>query len=85
MTHPYTRKLPARRGSFSWGRAPEPTRGMVIWRLFRRDQSGRLHCSLHAYSDRDPRETIADELRHARHHLRNKVDEIDLEIMGVMQ
>jgi len=58
---------------------------MVIWRLFRRDQSGRLHCSLHAYSDRDQREFIADELRHARHQLRNRVDDIDLEIMGVTQ
>lgn len=85
MSHPYTRKLPARRGSFSWGRAPEPARGIVIWRLFRRDQSGLLHGCQRTFSDRDPREFIAAELRDARHHLRNKVDEIDLEIMGVMQ
>jgi hypothetical protein len=85
MSRPHTRKLPARRGSFSWGRAPEPARGIVIWRLFRRDQSGRLHALQLAFSDHDPREYIANELRHARHHLRNKVDEIDLEIMGVTQ
>lgn len=85
MTHPYTRKLPAHCRPFAWGRAPEPARGMVIWRLFRRDQSGRLHALQRAFSDHDPREFIAAELLHARHQLRNKVDEIDLEIMGVSQ
>ena len=83
MTHPYTRKLPAHRGTFSYARIPMD--GGVTYRLFRRDMSRALHAELCPFHPDCDRRVIAQQLRKARRRLRETVDEIDLEIMGVTQ
>ena len=57
----------------------------TVYRLFRRDQSGRLHCEMRVFHPDYPRRLMAQKLNRARHQLRNQVDEIDLAIMGVTQ
>jgi len=79
-----TRKPPAPRGSFSYARIPL-LGGGVAYRLFRRDQRRVLHAELLPFHPDCDRRTIARDLHAARHRLRNTVDEIDLEIMGVTQ
>ena len=81
---PITRKLPAHRGCFSYGRIPLECGG-VTYRLFRRTMEGRLYYEPLTFSRLDSRSLVARELNIARHRLRNTVDEIDLEIMGVTQ
>ncbi len=84
MTHPTTRKLPAHKGVFSYARIPMDGGG-VAYRLFRRDMRRALHAELRNFHPDCSRSLIARELNIARHQLRNTVDEIDLEIMGVTQ
>lgn len=84
MTRPTTRKLPAHRGVFSYGRVHEKN-GCVVYRLFRRSLDRRVHGITKAFDPSCERNHIARELNIARHQLRNTVDEIDLEIMGVTQ
>lgn len=83
MTRPYTRKLPAHRGTFSYARIPMD--GGVTYRLFRRDMRRALHARLLNFHPECDRQRIARELRIERRRLRETVDEIDLEIMGVRQ
>lgn len=84
MTHPATRKLPAHRGCFSYARVPLDGGG-VVYRLFRRDQNRVLHAEMLTFhSDGECcRCVVARRLREARHRLRDTVDDIDLEIMGL--
>lgn len=82
-SRPFTRKLPAHRGTFSYARIPTEAGG-VMYRLFRRDQRRVLHAELLPFHPSCTRQLIAETLRVARHRLRNTVDEIDLEIMGVV-
>lgn len=84
MNRPITRKLPAHRGTFSYARIPMDGGG-VTYRLFRRDMRRVLHAELKNFHPDCSRSFIARELNIARHQLRNTVDEIDLEIMGVTQ
>lgn len=84
MTRSTTRKLPAHRGAFSYARIPLDG-GAVAYRLFRRDMRGALHAEFRNFHPDRRRGDIARELNIARHQLRNTVDEIDLQIMGVMQ
>ena len=84
MTHSYTRKLPAHRSTFSYARIPTDGGG-VTYRLFRRDMRRALHAELCPFHSDCDRRLIAQQLRTARRRLRETVDEIDLEIMGVMQ
>jgi hypothetical protein len=86
MSRPITRKLPAHRGCFSYARIPLEGGG-VAYRLFRRDQNRVLHAEMLTFpSDwMCCRCVVARKLRAARHRLRNTVDEIDMEIMGVTQ
>lgn len=84
MTHPTTHKLPAHHGVFSYGRIPLECGG-VLYRLFRRDMGRVVHVELKTFHPDCSRSLIARELNIARHQLRNTVDEIDLEIMGVTQ
>ena len=81
MTSPITRKLPAHRGVFSYARIP--VSGGVVYRLFRRDQDHVLHAELLSFHPDCERRLIARDLRKARRRLRDRVDEIDLRIMGV--
>lgn len=81
MNRHLARRPPQRNGGFSWGRVPR--QAGVSYRLFRRDHSGALHVSLLEFDAATPRRSIANDLRRARHKLRDKVDEIDLAAMGV--
>lgn len=82
MSRPFTRKLPAHCGSFSYARIPQAG-GVVVYRLFRRDMRRALHVEICKFTPNVWRPTMARVLRAARHRLRNTVDEIDLQIMGV--
>lgn len=85
MSRPITRKAPRKDGRFSWARIPMGATGIVVYRLFRRDEVGALHTEgLHFYSH-DKRREIAMALRAACHRLRDRVDTLDLAGMGVTQ
>lgn len=88
LVRPFTRKLPAHHGVFSYARIPgHETTGTpagVTYRLFRRDQAGALHAETRDFHPDCTRRFIASELNIARHQLRNTVDEIDLALMGVV-
>ena len=88
MPLPFTRKLPAHHGCFSYARIPgHETTGApagVTYRLFRRDQRGALHAETRNFHPGCSRHLVAVELNVARHQLRNTVDEIDLALMGVV-
>jgi hypothetical protein len=83
MSRPISRKTPAKSDGFSWGRFPMGDTGVVAYRLFRRDCRGALHTLSVDMRPGDPRCAIAARLRRARHALRDQVDEIDMEAMGV--
>lgn len=83
MTRAISRKSPAKSNGFSWGRFPMGDTGVVAYRLFRRDCRGALHTLSVDMRAGDERSAIAASLRRARHALRDQVDEIDLEAMGV--
>jgi hypothetical protein len=85
MPHAFTRKRPTGRGSFSWGREPAQDGAVVIYRLFRRDANRRVHPEIHTFGRDWQRRDIAARLRQMRHQLRDRVDEIDLHLMGVTQ
>ena len=78
-----TRKLPQHRGVFSYSRIPM-IGGSVVYRLFRRDQRGALHCEMRNFHPGYPRQSMARDLNRARHALRDQVDEVDLKLMGVV-
>lgn len=83
-TSTLTRRMPTKRDGFSWARIPQQNGG-VLYRLYRRDMRGVMHATILPYPVNADRTEIAGELRLERHRLRNTVDEIDLEIMGVTQ
>lgn len=79
---------PKKTGGFCWGRVIID--GVVVYRLFRRDQRGATHYFTRVYtpeelaSDARIRVRIAHEINRARHALRDQVDEVDLALMGVV-
>lgn len=77
------RRPPGKNGGFSWGRFPADDARSVTWRLFRRDQRGVLHIATRTFLPGQTRAEIAAALNLARHRLRDRVDEIDLALMGV--
>jgi hypothetical protein len=83
MRHHQPRQ-PKKTGGFSWGRSLSAG-GLVMWRLFRRDQRGALHMKQITPRSEWSRAAIATELNRARHALRDQVDEIDLALMGVTE
>ncbi|MFK2876946.1 hypothetical protein [Rhodanobacter hydrolyticus] len=84
MSRLHSRKLPAHRGTFSYARVPMDDGG-VAYRLFRRDMRRALHAELCNFHPDCDRRLIAQQLRKARHRLRETVDDIDLQILGVTQ
>lgn len=79
----FTRRAPKRNWGQSWGRYPIVDQQEVIYRIFRRDHTGRLHFEERTFFvDTDPKQ-IASALRQAKRQLRDRVDEIDLEAMEV--
>jgi hypothetical protein len=83
MSRHLARRRPQRNGGFSWGRVLADNDAGVIYRLFRRDHAGHCHFWPLEFDAATPRRSIANDLRRARHKLRDKVDEIDLAAMGV--
>jgi hypothetical protein len=84
----YISRPPKKKAGFSWGRTVRRD-GLVTWRLFRRDQRGAVHAAYVAFAEDElastPPAAIAYRINLARHALRNKVDEIDLKLMGVIE
>lgn len=68
---------------FNWTRIPE-THGTVCFRLYRRDMRGVLHYELLRRPITTPRREIACDLLKARKRLRELVDDLDLQFMGVI-
>jgi len=77
-----TRRSPKKQGGFSWGRFPMGLSGIVVYRLFLRDQTGVAHFLGLNFYRRDTRRDVAIALRGACHRLRDQVDEIDLATLG---
>jgi len=81
ISHRHPRKV----SSFTWSRVPGAC-GSVTYRLFRRDMRGALHCSIIRFEqDKQDRCAMAQKLRSKRHELRDRVDTIDLHLLGVTQ
>ena len=80
-------RAPKKTGGFCWGRTIID--GVVVYRLFRRDQRGATHYFTRVYTpeelarDRCIRARIAHEVHQARRLLRDQVDTVDLALMGV--
>lgn len=68
---------------FAWGRVLTDDANLVTYRLFRRDHKNALHSHAVSVFSHTERKVLAGQLRRARRHLRDLVDEIDLRAMGV--
>lgn len=77
----FTRRAPKRNEGQSWGRFKDANGLEVIYRIFRRDHTGRLHFEERTFFVESNPTDIASALRHAKRQLRDRVDEIDLEAM----
>jgi hypothetical protein len=81
MKPPKHRSPVNRNGVFCWARIVHSDG--ATWRLYRRDQTGRVHAlKVEAKSGDKPRD-VARVINRARHQLRNEVDDIDFVLMGV--
>lgn len=65
----------------AWSRVITHNGGLLTYRLFRRDHTGRLHQTTLQYMPVARRDMIAGDLRIAWAQLRDRVDEIDLAAM----
>ena len=74
----FTRRAPKRNEGQSWGWFMDANGLEVIYRIFRRDHTGRLHFVEHKFFVETNPTDIARALRHAKRQLRDRVDEIDL-------
>ncbi|WP_282254126.1 hypothetical protein [Stenotrophomonas sp. PS02299] len=86
MTHQrYDRRLPKRTEGFAWGRSINKVLGgpFLNWRLYRRDHRRAPHMQVLTFFAHDDRAVIAGHLRRARRYLRDKLEDIDLVVMGV--
>ena len=77
------RRPPRKAGGFSWGRFPIDDGRTVSWRLFRRDLAGRLYPRVVDAKANTSRAEVAAEVWQARIALREQVDEIVLQQLGV--
>lgn len=77
-------KLPNQAQRFCYGRVPM-LGGSVVYRLFRRDQARRVYAETCVFHRDCSRRLMAQRLREARHTLRDRVDGIDLALLGVTQ
>lgn len=82
----YVTRQPKKTAGFSWSRIPAANGG-VTYRLFRRDQRGALHYFMRSFNPGEAADHhhVATVLMRARHTLRDQVDEIDLQLMGVTE
>lgn len=81
MARHHSRRAPRKNTDFSWGRFP--LRGCTDYRLFRRDHTGSLYVESRTFNMSEPVVHIARVLRKAKRELRDRVDTIDLLVMGV--
>lgn len=83
MSRHIERRAPKETLGFAWGRFPTFGGSAITWRLYRRGHRRALHMHVLTFFAHDDRVVIAGHLRRARRYLRDKVDEIDLQAMGV--
>lgn len=77
------RRAPRAAGGFSWGRFPIEDGRAMSWRLFRRDLTGRLYPKVVNAKAGASRSAIAGQVWRARIELRDQVDEVVLQQLGV--
>lgn len=77
------RRAPRSASGFSWGRFPVDEGRAVSWRLFRRDLTGKVHTYMLGFAAHVSRAQIADRVWRARIALRDRVDEVVLQQLGV--
>ena len=77
----FTRRAPKRNQGLSWGRFPTDDGSAVVYRIFRRELSGKLHMEARTFFTATGPKYIAEILRLVKRQLRDRVDEIDLEAM----
>lgn len=82
---PTVPRAPRGHMGFSWGRFPLAHDAGVEYRLFRRDLSGRLYIVKRQFQPEQPRIQMARHLWQARIALRERVDEIVLAQLGLME
>lgn len=76
------RKCPNPHTRFSWGRVMGDS-GSVTYRLFRRDHRRAMHVAMHRFAAGTDRYAIAVKLREMRRELLERVDKIELHLLGV--
>lgn len=74
-------KLPNKHTRFAYARIPNDDG--IIYRLSRRDLNGRLHFAQITYSEGMDKMKFACALWALRKELRDRVDQIDLMVLGV--
>lgn len=77
----FARRAPKRNQGLSWGRFPTDDGSAVVYRIFRRELSGKLHMEARTFFTGTEPAHIAKVLRSLKRQLRDRVDEIDLEAM----
>lgn len=79
----FRRKCPNPHARFSWGRVMGDS-GMVTYRLFLRDLRGTLHAEVKRFAQNTSRDEIAVKVNTMRHELRESVDSIEFQLLGVV-
>lgn len=79
------RKPPRKTRGFAWARVPENDHGIVTYRLSRGDARNVLHYEQRSFDTMACRSDIARSLWIARIHLRDRVDELSLRQLGVIE
>lgn len=79
----FTRRAPRRNWGLSWGRFQTEDGSAVTYRLWRRDYTGALHVESRRFFTGTEPAHIARVLRSLKRQLRDRVDAIDLQAMGV--
>ncbi|GLQ96425.1 hypothetical protein [Dyella mobilis] len=78
----FRRKCPNPATRFSWSRVMGDSGG-VTYRLFRRDHKGALHLAIWRFKPDDSRDAMMRKLCEMRHELLERVDKIELHLLGV--
>lgn len=74
----FTRRAPKRNQGLSWGRYPTDDSSAVVYRIFRRELTGKLHMEARTFFTGTEPAHIAKVLRSLKRQLRDRADEIDL-------
>lgn len=79
----WRRKRPRATRGFSWARIPHEDMGTIDYRMVRGDANGALHHEMRTFRVDTPRSEIARLVNVMRHRLRDRVDAITLQQLGV--